>query len=170
MGGGAVAVECVEQGAAQSAEPGAGRGEGSRRREPGTITARSDRPYVLILEDDPGIRELLVEHLAFEGFRVASAESALGGLGLVRRLRPAVVVLDLGLPYVSGVHFLAELRADPDPAVRAVAVVVVSAQTETLPPDRWAQVSAVLAKPIRLRVLADTVRAAARGAYLAGVR
>jgi two-component system phosphate regulon response regulator PhoB len=156
MGAGAVAVE--------SAVQGVDGGGGSRYPEPGTLPPRSGRPCVLILEDEAAIRELLVELLAVEGFRVASAESALGGLGLVRRLRPAVVVLDLGLPYVSGVHFLAELRADPDPLVRAVPVVVVSALTETLPPDRWAQVSAVLAKPVRLRVLADTVRAASGGA------
>ncbi len=159
MGASAIAVESAEQGA-----PGCGGGGGSRHPYPETIPPLPGLPCVLVIEDEVGIRELFVQLLAGEGFRTASADSALGGVGLVRRLRPAAVVLDLALPYVSGVHFLAELRADPDPAVRAVPVVVVSALTETLPPLRRAQVSAVLAKPVSLRVLGDTVRAAIGGA------
>jgi CheY-like chemotaxis protein len=117
-------------------------------------------PCVLVVEDEPGIRELLTTVLQAAGYRVAEAESALGALARVRRLRPAAVVLDLGLPYVSGVHLLAALRADPDPAVRGVPVVVVSAFTETLPPERRPQVSAVLAKPFAAAALVAAVRGA----------
>jgi CheY-like chemotaxis protein len=165
VGVGAVAVECAERGAG-----GGGSGGGRPHPYPATIPPLPGLPCVLIVEDEPGIRELYVQLLTLEGFRTASAESALGALALIRRLRPAAVVLDLGLPYVSGLHLLAELRADPDPAVRAVPVVVASALTETLPPDRRAQVSAVLSKPFSLRVLADTVRAAIGGAARTGAR
>ena len=73
-------------------------------------------------------------------------------------------MLDLGLPYVSGSHLLATLREDPDPAVREVPVVIVSALTEALPPARRAQVSAVLAKPFDMDDLVSAVQGAiARG-------
>jgi CheY-like chemotaxis protein len=117
-------------------------------------------PGILVIEDEPGIRELLTAVLEGAGYRVTPAESALGALARVRRLHPAAVVLDLGLPYVSGVHLLAALRADPDPAVRDVPVVVVSALTETLAPERRAQVSAVLTKPFAAAALVAAVRGA----------
>jgi CheY-like chemotaxis protein len=98
--------------------------------------------------------------LSLAGYQVAAAESALGVVDRVRRHRPAAVVLDLGLPYVSGAHLLAALREDADPAVRAVPVVVVSALAEALPPARRAQASAVLGKPFS----ADDLLSAVQGA------
>jgi CheY-like chemotaxis protein len=123
---------------------------------------------VLVVEDEPDVRVLFAEMLTDAGYRVAAAESALGLLTAVRRLHPAAVVLDLGLPYASGARLLSELRADADPAVRAVPVVVVSAYTEALPSGRRAQVSAVLRKPVGLDELVGAVRAAAGGPPDAG--
>ena len=121
-------------------------------------------PLVLVVEDEAGVRELLSLVLSTAGFQVVAAESALGVVERVRRQRPAALVLDLGLPYVSGAHLLATLREDPDPAVREVPVVVVSALTEALPPARRAQVSAVLAKPFSVDALVSAVQGAiARG-------
>ena len=117
-------------------------------------------PLVLVVEDEAGVRELLSLVLSTAGYQVAVAESALGVVERVRHQRPAALVLDLGLPYVSGAHLLAALREDPDPAVREVPVVVVSALTESLPPARRAQVSAVLAKPFSMDALVSAVQGA----------
>jgi DNA-binding response OmpR family regulator len=137
---------------------------GSRHPYPWTVPAATASPHVLVVEDEPLLRQLLEQLLTFEGFRVVTAESAIGGVSLIRRLQPAAIVLDLGLPYVSGLRLLSDVRADPDPAVRAVPVVILSALTETIPPDRRDQVSAVLGKPVRLKALAAAVRQAVRGA------
>ena len=121
-------------------------------------------PLVLVVEDEAGVRELLSLVLSTAGYQVVVAESALGVVERVRRQRPAALVLDLGLPYVSGAHLLATLREDPDPAVREVPVVIVSALTEAFPPARRAQVSAVLAKPFAMDALVSAVQGAiARG-------
>jgi CheY-like chemotaxis protein len=121
-------------------------------------------PLVLVIEDEAGVRELLSLVLSTAGYQVVVAESALGVVERVRRQRPAALVLDLGLPYVSGAHLLAALREDPDPAVREVPVVIVSALAEALPPARRAQVSAVLAKPFSMDALVSAVQGAiARG-------
>ena len=85
MGAGAVAVESAEQSVAQGAGGGGG-GAGSGYPDPQATPPRPGRPGVLVFEDEPAIRELLVELLAVEGFRVASAESAPGGLGLLQQL------------------------------------------------------------------------------------
>jgi CheY-like chemotaxis protein len=118
---------------------------------------------VLVIEDDADIAELWAEVLTASGCEVQRLESALGAVALLRRWRPDVVLLDLGLPYRSGAALLADVTADPETA--AIPVVVVSANPESLPLDRRAQAAAVVAKPVQLRVLFTVlVDAIARGA------
>ena len=73
----------------------------------------------------------------------------------MRRLRPDAVLLDLGLPYRSGATVLQEIKLDPQ--TRDVPVVIVSAMTETLPPDGGAQADAVLSKPVSMSGLLTTL-------------
>ena len=80
-------------------------------------------------------------------------------MALIRRLLPAVVLLDLGLPYRSGGALLGDLKADP--ATAAVPVLVVSGLAEALPPALRALAAGVLAKPVRPAALLAAVRAAA---------
>jgi two-component system OmpR family response regulator len=68
---------------------------------------------VLIVDDDPRIVQLLTEHFK-QSYTVETAMSGGEALGVVRRARPDVVVLDVMLPGMSGIHVLKELkRADP---------------------------------------------------------
>jgi CheY-like chemotaxis protein len=113
---------------------------------------------VLVIEDDPGIRDLLTDALLSDGYSVTATESALGAATLVRRLLPRVILLDLGLPYRSGGALLQDLKSDPQTA--AIPVLIVSALTETLAPERRAMASAVIAKPFSPDTLLDEVRRA----------
>jgi DNA-binding response OmpR family regulator len=119
-------------------------------------------PVVLVVEDEPGVAALLADVLAGAGFVPTTTDSALGTVALAKRLRPAVLVLDLGLPYRSGGALLADLRADA--ATAALPVVVVSAYAAALPPARRTQVAGVLGKPFSPAALVAAVRAAARPA------
>ena len=87
---------------------------------------------MLVVEDDPGVAALLADVLAGAGDAPPTTDSALGAVALARRLRPAVVLLDLGLPYRSGGALLGDLKADP--ATAGVPVLVVSGLAEALPP------------------------------------
>jgi DNA-binding response OmpR family regulator len=80
---------------------------------------------VLIVEDDPRIRTLLMRSLAERGHAASSASTGMQGLGLAVDSRPDVVVLDLGLPDVDGTQVLTMLRA-----VSAVPVIVASARDD----------------------------------------
>jgi two-component system response regulator len=113
---------------------------------------------VLVVEDDPGVAALLADVLAGAGYAPTTIGSALGAAPLVRRLRPAIVLLDLGLPYRSGGALLGELKADP--ATVAIPVLVVSALTEALPPARRALAAGVVAKPFDPNALLAAVRVA----------
>ena len=114
--------------------------------------------HVLVIEDEPGIRELLTDALQSDGYAVTATESALGATTLVRRLLPRVILLDLGLPYRSGGTLLQDLKSDPETA--PIPVLIVSALTETLTPDRRAMASGVIAKPFSPDALLDAVRSA----------
>ena len=57
---------------------------------------------VAVIEDDLAFREVLTEVLTDAGYSVTATDSVLGMKALVRRERPHVIVLDIGLPYRSG--------------------------------------------------------------------
>jgi DNA-binding response OmpR family regulator len=112
----------------------------------------------LIVEDDAGIAELWTFVLGEDGFAVERRDSALGVAALLRRRRPDVILLDLGLPYRSGAALLADLKGDP--ATAAIPVVIVSAAPDALPPDYRGLAAAVLRKPVGLAALRAAVHTA----------
>jgi two-component system KDP operon response regulator KdpE len=68
------------------------------------------KPLVLVVDDEPQIRRLLAVTLEANGFRVLAAMNGNEGLTLAAQHRPAIVVLDLGLPDLSGQEVLRRLR------------------------------------------------------------
>jgi two-component system, OmpR family, KDP operon response regulator KdpE len=69
-----------------------------------------DKPLVLIVDDEPQIRRLLTVTLEANAYRVVSAVCGQEGLVLAAQHRPALVVLDIGLPDLSGQEVLRRLR------------------------------------------------------------
>lgn len=65
---------------------------------------------VLIVEDEKNIRRFVRSALEHEGCRVAEAETGKQGLIEAGTRKPELVILDLGLPDMDGVNFIAELR------------------------------------------------------------
>jgi DNA-binding response OmpR family regulator len=113
---------------------------------------------VLLVEDDPHYSDLLTHLLTSAGYSVTALDSTLGTQAQVVRLRPHAIVLDLGLPFRSGVSLLADLKADPQTA--DIPVLVISGQPEVLTPKWREMVTAVFAKPLELGSLLAAVRAA----------
>ena len=70
----------------------------------------SGKPLVLIVDDEPQIRRLLTVTLEANAYRVVSAVCGQEGLVLAAQHRPALVVLDIGLPDLSGQEVLRRLR------------------------------------------------------------
>src|SRR6266853_5319577 len=70
----------------------------------------ANKPLVLIIDDEPQIRRLLHATLEVNGFRVLAAVSGQEGLVLATQHRPAVVILDLGLPDLAGQEVLRRFR------------------------------------------------------------
>lgn len=67
--------------------------------------------HVLLIEDDPGIRSAVTRALLASGHAVDSAPDGLTGLQLLLTQNPETVILDLGLPDISGARLLGMIRA-----------------------------------------------------------
>jgi DNA-binding response OmpR family regulator len=80
---------------------------------------------VLVVEDDPRIRSLLMRGLDERGHAVASASTGMAGLSQAVATGPEIVILDLGLPDVDGAQVLSMLRA-----VSSVPVIVATARDD----------------------------------------
>jgi two-component system KDP operon response regulator KdpE len=70
----------------------------------------SNGPLILAIDDEPPIRRLLRTSLTAQRYRVVEAETAADGVMRVRRDRPDVVILDLGLPDQDGIGVIRTLR------------------------------------------------------------
>lgn len=79
------------------------------------------RPVVLLVEDDPDVREMITQHLELRGFVVLTASNAVEALVACRTVQGGVDVLltDLGLPGVSGSELARAVEAD-QPHVRVL--------------------------------------------------
>ncbi|WP_295821164.1 response regulator transcription factor [uncultured Deinococcus sp.] len=75
-----------------------------------TPDARPPAPSVLVVEDDPGIREYLLLGLHYEGFRVRTAATGSEALAEAGREEPDVLLLDVMLPGLDGFAVLRALR------------------------------------------------------------
>jgi signal transduction histidine kinase/DNA-binding response OmpR family regulator len=84
---------------------------------------------VLVVEDDPGNRQLLCRQLEKEGIRFAEAENGSVALEQIATEKPGLILLDLMMPVMDGFEFLAILRHNPD--YQDIPVVVVTAKDLT---------------------------------------
>ena len=123
---------------------------------------------VLVVDDEPDIVALVAYHLAKSGFRVSTASSGPEALEAARKERPALLVLDLMLPGLSGLEVLEALRADD--ATKSIAVLMLTARREEQ--DRIAGLSLgaddYLTKPFSPQELVLRVRAILRRLGAAG--
>ena len=89
--------------------------------------------YLLIVEDDPDIRELLDTTLTFKGYRVITTRNGREALEVVHRERPTIVIADIMMPQLDGFGLVHRLRINPE--TRNVPVVFITA-TYVAPEDK----------------------------------
>jgi two-component system phosphate regulon response regulator PhoB len=94
--------------------------------QPAPVTANGER--VLVVDDEPDIAALVSFHLVKAGYRVSTASNGTDALAQARHEHPALIVLDLMLPGLSGYDVLEQLRADE--STREVAVLMLTARKE----------------------------------------
>ena len=70
------------------------------------------RATVLVVDDDESMRELLNVHLKSAGYEVQLAEDAIVAGYLIVERPPDLILVDVDMPYMNGIEFVAALRAD----------------------------------------------------------
>jgi CheY-like chemotaxis protein len=84
-------------------------------------------PTILFVEDTTEQRDLVTMFLGMNGYRVEVANNGAEGLAQARKLRPDLILVDLGMPKMDGYQMMEELRADE--GLKDTPVVVISAWT-----------------------------------------
>ena len=121
--------------------------------------AVSEKPYVLLVEDEPAQREVLSYNLEAEGYRVGMAPDGEQALQMVADELPDLIVLDWMLPHVSGIEVCRRLKVRPE--TRAVPVIMLSARAEEVDRIRGLETGAddYVVKPYSVMELMARVRA-----------
>ena len=126
--------------------------EGSDGAAPDAAEAAGSQ--VLVIDDDPHMRDLLARFLGRDGLGVATAANGEDGLALARAMSPSAIILDVMMPRMDGWAVLSALKADPDLA--EIPVIMVSMIRETgLAYSLGA--ADYLTKPVDWQRLKDTV-------------
>lgn len=86
---------------------------------------------ILMVEDEPDIREAVQASLRSRGYTVVAAADGEEGLRKVKSEKPDLVLLDIVMPKVDGWQVLKAIRNDEDAATRGVPVVMLTANRET---------------------------------------
>jgi signal transduction histidine kinase/CheY-like chemotaxis protein len=104
---------------------------------------------VLYIEDNPANLRLVQEIVAFRAdLRLLAAPDGHAGLALARMERPAIILMDLNLPGMSGFEVLAQLRRDPDTAHIPVIALTANAMPRDIERGMSAGFARYLTKPI----------------------
>ncbi len=113
---------------------------------------------VLVVDDDPVIRQLICVNLELEGYDVHTADDGQDALDKVRDVDPVVITLDIMMPRLDGWETAERLRNDPDTAHIKVILLSARAQEADLRRGKGIGVDLYLTKPFDPDELVEAVR------------
>jgi len=119
----------------------------------------TEAPVILVVDDEQSYRDALAVALEREGFRVELAADGVEAIELFESTRPALVLLDVMLPRVSGVDVCRAIRTRSQ-----VPIIMVTARNAEIDAVVGLEIGAddYVTKPFRLRELIARIRAAMR--------
>ncbi len=120
------------------------------------------KPHIIIVEDERDMAELISMRLKKEGYNVEAVHDGPAGLAKIRSTPPALVLLDLMLPGMSGTQIATELRADPRTA--NVPIIMLTAKSEESDIVVGLHIGAddYITKPFSMSVLVARIQAVLR--------
>jgi CheY-like chemotaxis protein len=120
------------------------------------------RPKILVVDDDESFRELIRVHLGNAGYEAMMAEDAVAAGHLIVQERPALVLIDVRMPYMDGYEFATALKADPQ--TRDIPIMFVTIDENVAERSRELGAVAYLRKPVRADKLLEVVQLYVPGA------
>jgi two-component system, OmpR family, response regulator len=122
------------------------------------MLAQERAPFVLVVDDDQGIRETVADFLEMEGYQVLQAGNVVEARRQLAR-QPDLMLLDLKMPGGDGLSFAGEIRAQS-----SIPIIIISGKGETIDRVVGLEVGAddYLPKPFELREMLSRIRALLR--------
>lgn len=114
---------------------------------------------VLIVDDDYAFSSFARRLLEDDGLEAVVAETGRAALDCARRLRPGLIILDLGLPDMDGVDVLKALKADASTSRIPVAVCSITRDSKDLRRTMTIGAAKILRKPLEPRVAMPEIKA-----------
>jgi CheY-like chemotaxis protein len=111
---------------------------------------------ILVVDDEPAILDMIAELLGYEGYQVVTTSQGSVALARAKNDPPALILLDLMMPGMSGWQVIAALKASPQ--TRAIPVVVLSARRDLPTTAKELGITTFLAKPFDIDELIGIVR------------
>lgn len=100
---------------------------------------------ILVVDDDPVIRDMMVDILDFEGYSISVARNGHEALQLLRSTQDFLVFLDIMMPGMGGKELCSVLKADPQ--LRDRHIVILMSAMDNLEDASSIEVDAILQKP-----------------------
>jgi GAF domain-containing protein/CheY-like chemotaxis protein len=119
------------------------------------VPVPEESPTVLVIDDDPAVRDLMQRFLSKEGLRMVAAADGKEGLRLAKELRPDAITLDVLMPGMDGWAVLAALKADRALADIPVIMITIADEKHV---GYALGVAEYLTKPIDWKRLTATLR------------
>lgn len=118
-----------------------------------------NKQKILIVEDNPGGREMTVLYLKGSGYDVFEAADGLEALDQARAVHPDLILMDLALPKMPGHEAMGRLKADS--STRDIPVIVITALSKddaSVTSAIMAGAAEILYKPVTFTALGETMR------------
>ena len=120
----------------------------------------ANRPSVLIVDDDPAIRKMLVEVLSLEGFPTETANNGREALDRLATSGPRSVLLDLMMDGMDGWEMMEELNENPGERTKHKIILVSALERLNLDRTRNLGADGTLAKPFTVPQLLNVLEPA----------
>lgn len=111
---------------------------------------------ILVVDDEPAILDMIVELLSYEGYDVVATSQGSVALARAKADPPALILLDLMMPGMSGWQVIDALKASPQ--TRAIPIVVLSARRDLPATAKELGIATFLTKPFDIDELLAIVR------------
>jgi CheY-like chemotaxis protein len=112
-------------------------------------------PAILIVDDEPDLLELFRAMLRNLHYRIVTAKDTSAALNFLETELPALIILDIAMPFPNGLDLLRTIRANP--RYEAVKIMILTAAPGRLTKEDAVLVSALVSKPITPSALEQAV-------------